>query len=81
MCDSMTTIDIHFSHLPTAEQVTNKAMGMAKRSKVALTQMCLSYRNETIELTKDRATKIWSGKGQVAGIKAEHVVTELNRIK
>ena len=81
MCDSMTTIDIHFSHLPTSEQLTNKAVGMAKRSKVALTQMCLSYRNEAIELTKDKATKLWSGKGQLAGIKAEHIVAELNRIK
>ena len=76
----MTAIDIHFSNLPTAEQVTNKAVGMAKRSKVALTQICLSYRNEAIELTTDKATKLWSGKGQLAGIKAEHIVAELNRL-
>ena len=77
----MTAIDIHFSKLPTAEQVISKATGMAKRSKVALTQMVLSHRNDAIELTKDRATKQWSGKGELAGIKAEHIVTELNRIK
>ena len=75
----MTAIDIHFSNLPTAEQVINKATGMAKRSKVALTQMVLSYRNEAVELTKDRQTKQWSGKGQLAGIKAEQIITELNR--
>ena len=75
----MTAIDIHFSHLPTPEQVTSKAVGMAQRSKVALTQMCLSYRNETIELTKDKATKQWSGKGELAGIKAEHLITALNK--
>lgn len=77
----MTAIDIHFSKLPTAEQVISKATGMAKRSKVALTQICLSHRNEVLELTKDRATKLWSGKGQLAGIKAEQIIAELNRIK
>ena len=77
----MTAIDIHFSKLPTAEQVISKATGMAKRSKVALTQICLSHRNEVLELTKDRATKQWSGKGQLAGIKAEQIIAELNRIK
>lgn len=77
----MTAIDIHFSKLPTAEQVINKATGMAKRSKVALTQICLSHRNELLELTKDRATKQWSGKGELAGIKAEQIIAELNRIK
>ena len=77
----MTAIDIHFSKLPTIEQVISKATGMAKRSKVALTQICLSHRNELLELTKDRATKLWSGKGQLAGIKAEQIVAELNRLK
>ena len=77
----MTAIDIHFSKLPTADQVLNKAVGMAKRSKVALTQMCLTHKQEAIELTKDRATKLWRGKGQLAGIKAEQIVAELNGLK
>jgi hypothetical protein len=77
----MTAIDIHFSKLPTAEQVISKATGMAKRSKVALTQMVLSHRNDAIELTKDRTSKLWSGKGQLAGIKAEQIIAELNRLK
>ena len=76
----MTAIDIHFSKLPTLDQVISKATGMAKRSKVALTQMVLSHRNDTIELTKDRATKLWSGKGELAGIKAEQIIAELNRL-
>lgn len=76
----MTAIDIHFSKMPTAEQVISKATGMAKRSKVALTQMCLSHKSEAIELSKDKQTKLWSGKGQLAGIKAEQIVTELNRL-
>jgi hypothetical protein len=81
MCDSMTAIDIHFSKMPTAEQLVSKATGMAKRSKVALTQMTLSHKQDVIELTKDRQTKLWSGKGQVAGIKAEQILAQLNALK
>jgi hypothetical protein len=42
--------------------------------------MVLSHRNDAIELTKDRTSKLWSGKGQLAGIKAEQIIAELNRL-
>lgn len=76
----MTIIDIHFSKLPTAEQLINKATGMAKRSKVALTSIVLSHRNDVMELTKDRQTKQWRGSGQVAGVKADTIIAALNAL-
>lgn len=74
MCDSMAAIDIHFSKLPTPEQLVSKAAGMIERSKVSLTQITLSYKNETIELIKDPETKQWTGKGKIGGITAAQIV-------
>ena len=75
------SIDIHFTKLPTAEQLIAKATGMVKRSKTSLSQIGLSFRNEAIELSKDKKSKLWSGKGEVAGVTADQIITELNRIK
>ena len=70
----MTIIDIHFSNLPTPQQLVNKAAGMIQRSKVSLTQITLSYRNEVITLTKDPATKQWKGTGKIAGTSGSDLV-------
>lgn len=74
MCDSMTAIDIHFSKLPTPQQLVNKAAGMIQRSKVSLNCITLSYKNEVIELTKDKETGQWSGKGRIAGTTGAELV-------
>ena len=74
MCDSMTIVDIHFTKLPTPEQLVSKAAGMIQRSKVSLSEIVLSYRNETITLTKDPATKQWRGSGRIAGTSGADLV-------
>lgn len=68
------SIDIHFSNLPTPQQLVSKAAGMIERSKVSLTQINLSYRNETITLTKDPATKQWRGTGKIANTSGSNLV-------
>ena len=47
---------------------------MIERSKVSLTQITLTYKNETIELTKDPETKQWTGKGKIGGITAAQMI-------
>lgn len=69
-----TQIDIHFSKQPTPQQLVSKAAGMIERSKVSLTQIVLTYRNETITLTKDPATKQWHGTGRIAGTSGADLV-------
>ena len=69
-----TSIDIHFSKMPTPQQLVSKAAGMIQRSKVSLTHITLSHKNETIELTKDRETGEWSGKGKIAGTTAAELI-------
>ena len=63
----MCAIDIHFSKLPTPQQLVSKAAGMIERSKKSLNHITLSYKHETIELIKDKETGQWAGRGRIAG--------------
>ena len=47
---------------------------MIERSKKSLNYITLSYKNETIELIKDKETDTWSGRGRIAGTSGADLV-------
>ena len=70
----MNSISIYFSKQPTPQQLVSKAAGAIQRSKVSLTHITLSHKNETITLTKDPDTKTWRGTGRIAGTSGADLV-------
>lgn len=71
---TMNSVSIFFSKQPTPQQLVSKAAGVIERSKVSLTHIILSHKNETIELFKDKETGQWSGKGGIAGTTAAKLI-------
>lgn len=70
----MNSVSIFFSNHPTPQQLVNKAAGVIQRSKVSLTHIILSHKNDTIELFKDKETGQWSGKGRIGNTTAADIV-------
>ena len=78
MCDSMCSIDIHFSKPPTPQQILTKVNGIMKTSRSTTTRIVLSYKNDVMELDKDPEDKSWQIKGRINGYTDDQLIADIN---
>lgn len=74
----MSNIEIHFTKPPTNQQALNKVLGAIKLSKAAVKEITLTYKNDTLRLTKDPEDKSWQIEGKLNDYTADQLIDDMN---